>query len=243
MDVEEEEPGECYPVDPSEIFANPGPDFYATGVQYWSQRDDSIDGMLEGRIDTHEPDLIFSREFLQNYLNTHTVTLERLADVACGVGRVSIGFLANFVAHISLVEPISKFVHKAADGLRAMGIDVSVYCCGAEAWNISEFYDCFWLQWVLMFLTDDDAVRFLLLCKAHIRNNGFLIVKENLTTDDEGSQSLWWPADNSIARTPDQERQLFAAAGLRIEVEDRQAPWPEDLLPVLMFALVPQDRA
>ena len=62
-------------------------------------------------------------------------------------------------------------------------------------------------------------------------------VKENVSM--KTGQFLVDSDDNSVTRTLDQYKSLFAQAGLRIALQMKQPRWPSHLFPVLMFALVP----
>ena len=46
--------------------------------------------------------------------------------------------------------------------------------------------------------------------------------------------------DNSITRTHAQYREVFEKAGLELVLEQRQMDWPQELFPVMMYALRPK---
>ena len=46
-------------------------------------------------------------------------------------------------------------------------------------------YDCIWLQWFLMYLTDDDLVEMLQRCAKNLKEDGIIVIKENVFDEDE----------------------------------------------------------
>jgi protein N-terminal methyltransferase len=231
---------EACEMDPTPIFQYFGDDYYKAGLEHWSAQEDTVGGMLDGFVNTDEPDLTFSEQILRDYAKSHRLQLNRAADVACGIGRVSIGMLGKFFKHISLVEPVPKFLTRAETSLREMGIDVTSHCCGAQSWSITESFDCFWLQWVFLFLTDDDSVLLLKKCRLHLSKSGIVVVKENVVLSESRAETIWWPKDHSLTRSRGHLRQLFRAAGLRVALEEKQPNWPADLVPLLIFVLLPE---
>ena len=115
------------------------------------------------------------------------------------------------------------------------------FCCGMQdhKWSPDLLYDCIWLQWFLMYLTDDDLVEQLTKCKEHLTINpetqmsGFIIIKENIcergtSRDDE---------DNSVIRTVQMFNDIFDKVGLMILHTSRQPGWSKDLFPVQLWVL------
>lgn len=73
-----------------------------------------------------------------------------------------------------------------------------------------------------------------------LRANGVIAFKENVT---HAGQAFWVDLDDSsVTRSDAYFRKLFDMAGLRVEHAQQQAAWPEDLLPVWMYCLVPKAR-
>jgi protein N-terminal methyltransferase len=159
------------------------------------------------------------------------------ADLGCGIGRVSLNVLSHYFRRIHLVEPVEKFIIKAECDLTAMGIEVRKYVCAAQNWVIEVTYDCIWIQWVIMFLTDEDAVKFLKNCKHHLSENGLIVVKENTVLANERNEAVWSPADHSFARTLPHMRDLFERAELTIPFAKEQPNWSPDLIPLYSWVL------
>jgi protein N-terminal methyltransferase len=191
--------------------------------------------MLDNMTWTSAPDLEFSRSILSKYVTQPNSGL--CADLGCGIGRISIHVLSHFFRRIHLVEPVEKFIAKAESDLSAMGVEVQKYNCGAQDWAIEATYDCIWIQWVLMFLTDDDAVALLTKCKDHLCENGLIVVKENTILSNDRRDAVWCPSDHSFSRTLPHMRNLFLRAGLKVDFAKEQPNWSADLVPLYCWVL------
>lgn len=117
-------------------------------------------------------------------------------------------------------------------------------------------YDCIWVQWACLYLTDgaivraatykaalahvtkhtpDDLVAFFKRCHAGLKPGGVLFVKENVCkegfeVDEE---------DSSVTRSHEYMLQLFKRAGLRVLYAGLQKGFPRQLYKVRMYALQP----
>lgn len=67
---------------------------------------------------------------------------------------------------------------------------------------------------------------------------GWIIIKENLSTDREG-RDVFDERDSSVTRTDSKWRGLFGEAGVRLVKTDLQRGFPRELLPVRFYALRP----
>ena len=231
----EEQPCLC---DPNVMFVKYADDYYTAGLNYWTRQGADLDGMLGGFPATSEPDLKFSKMIIDDYMKKNTVGKDRCADVACGIGRVSMGLLRNYWKAIDLVEPVAAFIDKAETSLNDIGIPTKKFTCGAQDWNPEDMYDCIWAQWTLMFMTDNDVIAFLKRSAEHLTPHGIIVVKENTMISDNMSDAQWFPQDHSFARTLNHYLSLFKAAGLKLKVKRQQPDWGEDLIPLFMFVLV-----
>lgn len=110
------------------------------------------------------------------------------------------------------------------------------HLAGLEAWAPpSGRYDLIWMQWALLYLTDDDLVAFLRRAAAALRPGGFLIAKENVT---EGGFTVD-VQDLSLTRSHAYYLALFAKAGLKVVRSATQRGFPKGLYKVRMYALKP----
>ncbi|CAK0837126.1 unnamed protein product [Prorocentrum cordatum] len=89
---------------------------------------------------------------------------------------------------------------------------------------------------VLLYLPDDDLTALLGRCREALRTGGLLCVKENVVLEGRWHVDK---TDNSIARTDAHYKEIFARANLDVVREARQTCWPDDVIPVKMYALRP----
>ncbi|TNY23687.1 methyltransferase domain-containing protein [Rhodotorula diobovata] len=102
-----------------------------------------------------------------------------------------------------------------------------------------------WCQWCLGHLSDPELVSFLRRARAALRTSpsgtceGFIVVKENVCADDaaEGAGRLFDDEDSSITRSDRVWRDVFDAAGLEIVRREVQLGFPQELFPVVAYAL------
>lgn len=78
--------------------------------------------------------------------------------------------------------------------------------------KFNEKYDCIWVQWVLCYLPDKDAVDFLVRAKNSLTPNGVIILKENqvkkgFVVDKE---------DYSVIRSEELHKKLIIDSDLKI---------------------------
>ena len=98
-------------------------------------------------------------------------------------------------------------------------------------------YAAVWVQWVLIFLTDDDLVSFLSRCARALQPGGWILAKESVAREANGIYVD--RSDASITRTDRHFRRLFDAAGLRVAHAEMQPGLPRVVFPVCMYGLRP----
>ena len=134
-----------------------------------------------------------------------------------------------------MVEQNKIFLEKSVEYLKGVEKIGNRYCSGLQNFvPKSEHYDVIWCQWVLGHLTDDHLVDFFKRCMKGLKTNGFLVVKENLTSSDEVEMD---EEDSSVTRPEALLKELFDKAELEVILELRQQKMPQGLYPVKMFAL------
>jgi protein N-terminal methyltransferase len=219
----------------SEVWNTDLDQWYGKAMEYWSGQDASINGVLGGFGDLHPTDLAGSELFLNQLIIPST---GRGVDCGAGVGRISQFLLSKKLATIDLIEPCSKLLEKAKTELpRTLKTSQigNFECTPLQSWRPEENrYHIMWHQWVLLYLTDDDCVAYLERCKRALAEGGYICIKENVALK---GTFLVDNDDNSVTRTLEQYKDLFARAGLRIVSQVRQGRWPTHLFPVLMWAL------
>ncbi|EAY02662.1 hypothetical protein TVAG_253130 [Trichomonas vaginalis G3] len=232
---------------PDQVFEVYKGKWYQTGVKYWESQDSNNNGMLGGLPQVSSTDAIQSEQFVSKYQLNHGMGCQKCADIGAGIGRVSELILSKYFKEIDLVEPVQKFVDVAKEKLKNKVI-LKTYTCGAQDWKIDGVFDCFWAQWTIMFLTDEDAIKFLKNCKEHLNTNGFIFVKDNVANPNKQAQkdeANWNPEDCSIARTYMHYKELFQKSGLTVQEEyidelpdeDEIGFDPQELMPIYTFVL------
>jgi protein N-terminal methyltransferase len=206
----------------------------------------SDSGMLDGFEATSPSDVAASREFIQQFVEglkdyNLKIKTERCIDVGAGIGRISKLLLAQVFNKVDLLEQNQQFIDKAKEELTAPSSTVAknmgeFYCSPLQTFEFpaDKKYDVIWIQWVLLYLLDVDLIAFLKRCKAALQPHGIIIVKENVGKDSY----LVDMGDNSISRTPTHFKSVFASAGLKLIRDEEQPDWPQELLPVRMWALL-----
>jgi SAM-dependent methyltransferase len=201
--------------------------------------------MLGGFSALHIPDIRHSRIFLeqnlsQDYpkrlaLGRFLVLWCNFSDVGAGIGRVSTHLLLPIFERVSIVESDPRFVKLAQQTLQdrlhvAHNCRLQDYRCEQP-----EQYDLVWIQWVLMYASDEELTSLLMECVKSVRKGGFIGIKENtLAINREPDVDL---SDHSIVRSDEHFRRIFDAAGLELVNYALQSNFPTGVYPVRMYLL------
>ena len=86
-------------------------------------------------------------------------------------------------------------------------------------------------------MTHDHLVDFFKRCVKGLKPNGFIVVKENITTSGETEMD---DEDSSVTRPLPLLKSIFAQAHMEVVKEFDQKKMPQGLYPVKMFALRPK---
>lgn len=211
--------------------------WFAKGTSYWNNQEANLDGILGGFPEIHKPDIQESKRFLKLLFRQPSPPgCRTVLDAGAGIGRVTVGLLQHVFEQVDLVEPNERLLEAAQ---QAMDQSKAGRCFTVNLQDLvpeQGYYDVIWIQWVVMYLPEDDLVAFLQRCAAGLRIGGAIIMKENVVL-----QGHWIVDrdDNSIARTDDLFKDIFRKAGLTVTAELKQTCWPKDLIPVKMYALKP----
>ncbi|EKG09726.1 hypothetical protein MPH_13158, partial [Macrophomina phaseolina MS6] len=149
---------------------------------------------------------------------------------------------------VDVVEPVQKFTEqlKETEGCKELietGRIGRITNVGLENWTLDApyKYDLIWNQWCVGHLTDAQLVEYLKRCQVHLAEKGFIVVKENMSTDLNGDD-IFDEEDSSVTRTDEKFRKLFESAGLDIVLTEVQRGFPKVLYPVRIYALRPGKR-
>lgn len=227
--------------------------WYIKAVDYWDEQDPTDDGVLGGYGEVSKPDIQDSKQFLVKAFGSalneakegkrHLVAL----DCGAGVGRVSENLLLHHFQEVDLVEP-SEHLLKAAQQ-RLCGSSPKPFPKGHRAvgffqMGLQDFkpepqrYDVIWVQWALLYLTDDDAVAFFQRCMDNLKPGGLIFVKENVC--QEGF--IVDKDDASLTRSHQYMVDLFSRSGLYLMHTALQKNFPKGLFKVRMYALKSKSR-
>ena len=227
--------------------------WYGKAVDFWTGEEATADGMLGGHGKVSPADIRDSTVFLRRTFRRQLAEKASGAlagrplvclDCGAGVGRVSQEFLLHHFDVVDLCEPVGKLIQKAEVNLKeaqARGVfpqghradrflHHGLQDCPIEPGR----YDAVWVQWALLYLTDDDAVALLKRAAAALRPGGVIYIKENVTADDTFVVDC---SDCSITRAHPGVLDLIHQADLVCIATARQTNFPRDLFPVQMYAV------
>lgn len=213
----------------------------STFLSYWKSVPSTVDGMLGGYPQISRADLKGSANFLAKLqrLFPSSSPLKRGVDCGAGIGRVTVGFLSTVCETVDIVEPVEKFAAEARDAkVAGLGRIGNVYVTCLQDWVPDQQYDVIWIQWCLGHLKDKEVVAFLVQCKKAVSMNGWIVIKENMSTDRKG-EDVYDETDSSITRTDEKFQKLFKEADVRCLKTDLQRGFPKELYPVRLYALKP----
>ncbi|MCJ1453432.1 Alpha N-terminal protein methyltransferase 1 [Mycoblastus sanguinarius] len=214
----------------------------ADSLKYWNSIPTTVDGMLGGYPELSRTDLKGSANFLAKLRREHPSPssdglLQRGVDCGTGIGRVTAGFLSRVCEVVDIVEPVEKFAQEVKKAeLAGDGSVGKVYITGLEGWDPEHRYDLIWNQWCLGYLTDKQLVAYLERCKKAVTIDGWIIFKENMSTDPDGKDTFD-ETDSSVTRTDQKFKQLFKEADVRLIKTEIQKGFPKGLYPVRFYAL------
>ncbi|KAJ8346409.1 hypothetical protein SKAU_G00278100 [Synaphobranchus kaupii] len=211
--------------------------FYSKAERYWQEVPPTVDGMLGGYGNISNVDISGSKKFLQKFLGEgkgKTGTGCAL-DCGAGIGRITKRLLLPLFRTVDLVDVTQEFLDKAKSYLGEEAKRVENYfCCGLQDFKPEPSrYDIIWIQWVIGHLTDDHLVEFLRRCRGGLRQDGLIVVKDNVAYEGVVLDEV----DSSVCRDLQLVRALARRAGLQIVCEERQENFPEEIYQVHTLAL------
>ncbi|KAF7941184.1 hypothetical protein BELL_0309g00070 [Botrytis elliptica] len=208
---------------------------HADAINYWESIEASDDGMLGGFPYISRVDIQGSKNFLGK-LGVKGAKLGRAVDCGAGIGRITKALLLSVADTVDIVEPVTKF---SSALINQPGVG-QIYSVGLEAWtpDAETRYDLMWNQWCLGHLTDSQLAEYLQKCGKMLNENGWIIVKENMST--HAGNDMFDELDSSVTRTDEKFRALFEKAGLKLMKTELAKGFPKGLYPVRIYALKPE---
>ena len=171
-----------------------------------------MDGVTGGYEQVHSVDSETSAQMLQSFKDKISGWDDAL-DLGAGIGRVTKATLLPHFRNVDLVEPAGTLIDKAKENVPEVR---KFYQVGLQDFVFEHQYDCIWLQWVAMYLTDADLLSFLQRAgsglKTTAKGTGLLFVKENVHEE----RIVVDREDNSLMRTEKHFEHLFSEAGFLV---------------------------
>ncbi|XP_045838103.1 N-terminal Xaa-Pro-Lys N-methyltransferase 2 [Meles meles] len=210
--------------------------FYARAKLFYQEVPATEEGMMGNFIELSNPDIQASRGFLRKFVGgPGRAGTDCALDCGSGIGRVSEHVLLPVFNSVELVDMMELFLLEAQNYLQVNGDKVESYHCQIlqEFTPPSGRYDVIWIQWVSGHLTDKDLLAFLSRCRAGLKENGVIILKDNVARQG----CLFDLSDSSVTRDMDILWSLIRKSGLVVLGQEKQDGFPEQCVPVWMFAL------
>ena len=179
-------------------------DWYEGSVKYWNQQPATIDGVLGGYEIVHEQDSITSGQMIDDMAGAIS-GFNTAIDLGAGIGRIAKTTLCPRFKEVDLLEPTEVQIGRAKEYVPEVR---KFYQQGIQDFIYERQYDCVWLQWCAMYLTDADLLEFCIktrqnlaktseLSESGLQKSGLLFVKENV----HKGKFIIDREDNSIMRT------------------------------------------
>jgi protein N-terminal methyltransferase len=174
------------------------------------------------------------------------IILPCVADTGAGVGRVTKQLLLHFFGTVDVLEPSAHLLAKARASLPPVATVPGIppghtagrfFQQGLESFEPEPGrYDCIWVQWCLLYLTDDDLIACLRRAATGLKGGGRIVVKENICKKGFVVDR----SDSSLTRSTAYLSGLFARADMATIYSAKQRGMPEELFEVRMFVLQPR---
>lgn len=148
-------------------------DWYKKGNEYWNNVSKDDNGVLQGFGSVSYTDLDCSSQFLKRWIKNGKLTPHKAIDCGGGIGRISGGMLVKFFEKVDIVDQAENLIKAAKEKIKDTHMR-NFYVSGLQDFKFQDKYDCIWVQWVLLHLTDDDAIKFLTKCKGNLEKNVYL---------------------------------------------------------------------
>ncbi|KAF6075205.1 methyltransferase like 11B [Phyllostomus discolor] len=210
--------------------------FYARAKLFYREVPATEEGMMGNFIELSNPDIQASQEFLRKFVGgPGRAGTDCALDCGSGIGRVSKHVLLPVFNSVELVDMMEPFLLEAQNYLQGDGDKVDNYHCH----GLQEFtpppgrYDVIWIQWVSGYLTDRDLLAFLSRCREGLKERGVIILKDNVAREG----CVFDVSDSSVTRDTHILGSLIRESGLVVLGQEKQDGFPEQCMPVWMFAL------
>lgn len=221
-------------------------EYYNKRKKHWAAQEATVKAVVGGSEDPHLPDIKCSNELLFGLISTNNLKPGKALDCAAGIGRVTQLVLTNYFEEIDLIEQDEKFILKAKEILGKNPKVKNFYSSSIQDFNFDNkknFYDLIWVQWCLENIEDCDLQSFLKKCYIALKDDGLMIVKENIYVEDseedeeEKKRNAYSIEDFSNQREDYKYVDLFINNGFIIYRHFPNPNWPEALMPLIVYVL------
>jgi protein N-terminal methyltransferase len=234
--------------------------WYSKSSSYWKKQDPSVKGMLGGMDNLHDPDIRGSRAFLNKLVLRHGLRTGVSAvaiDVGAGIGRITNALLLPMFGTVDMLEQNEEYLVESKQHLKpspehphlgvvqyriARGMQEFTSEDSATGTSYRDRYDLIWIQWCIIYLTDEDLVSFLKECFKCLATGGIICVKDN-TTPRGPHGFVLDKEDSSVMRSNLYMKDLFEQAGACCIAEHAHRDFPSHTFPVRTWALIEQAKA
>ena len=137
--------------------------WYSKAVEYWEKQPATVDGVLGGFGHTNDDDITESAIFLLPFIIKKNMQRTLSMDCGAGVGRISQHLVIGKLGfeQVDLLDPCQHLLDEAQKQLPADKVNM-MYKGSIETHDFGlEKYDLIILQWVGIYLTDDDFIKFI----------------------------------------------------------------------------------
>ena len=141
--------------------------WYKNANNYWNNVSRDDHGMLQGWEIVSEPDIKCSDNFLTEYIKSGIIEPKNAIDCGGGIGRISKNLLVKHFENVDIVDQAPNLIETAKNTIKDPHMR-NFYVSGLQNFVFPEKYNCIWIQWTLMHIPDDDAVKILKNCKANL---------------------------------------------------------------------------
>ncbi|CAD8147577.1 unnamed protein product [Paramecium octaurelia] len=194
--------------------------------QFWAKQSITNSSMLGGYDEINNVDIQQSELFLLKNIQQFNTLLE----LGAGVGRISEQLFTKYFKEIHLVEREAKFVNESKRKLSKF--NCQYYQMSVEEFEPQTHYDCIWIQWISMYLTDQDFCNMLSKYK-----KSPIILKENISSQDYQYDE----EDASITRSDRIYQNLIKQCGFQIMDQQFQEGLPNDIYKIKFYLLKHQE--
>ena len=236
--------------------------WYKKREEYWASVEPNLTSVL-GNENIQLPDVKCSCELLNGLILSKQLNPKCCLDCAAGIGRVTEYVLSNFFNEIDLFEKDKVFLEKCKKKFAGNEKIKNIYESSLEKFKFEKKYDLIWIQWCLENLEDEDLLPFLKKCYENIKDDGIIIVKENLYNIDEEEENeeeevkkeknnkkneikdeknnnyecKYSEADFSKQRPDVFYINLFLKCNFKIKLHFLNPNWPESMMPLCVYVL------